>query len=110
METPVSRPAIRAVGFDEVGEAIGRLAAIARLETGQSSRVADFLLAWWNGPELGDFPLLHLCNCDATIGEDMLIIMAYLVQEPTTYADAWSCRDAMVDLVHRWRADRIGRG
>lgn len=103
MDTPISRPAIRAVGFDEVGAAIGRLLVIARSDTGQSGRVADFLLAWWNGPELGHFPLLHLCNCDAVIGEDMLIVAAYLVQEPTIYPDAWGYRQAMVELVDRWR-------
>jgi hypothetical protein len=67
-------------------------------ETGASAKVADFLLAWWNGDECGHFPILHLCNVDAVIAEDMLTIMAYLAQEPTTYADAWGYRDAMGDL------------
>lgn len=52
---PVSRPAIRAVGFDEVGAAIGRLLEVARADTGQSRRVADFLLAWWNGRSSATF-------------------------------------------------------
>ena len=38
---------------------------------------------------------LHLCNCDAVISDDMLIVMAYLAAEPTVYADAWGYRDAM---------------
>jgi hypothetical protein len=67
-------------------------------ETGASAKVADFLLAWWNGDECGHFPILHLCNLDAVIAEDMLTIMAWLAQEPTTYADAWGYRDAMGDL------------
>ena len=104
MTDPARRPAIRAISFDDVGAAIGRLLAIARSDTGQSARVADFLLAWWNGPDNGHFPILHLANCDATIGEDMVIIMAYLAQEPTVYADAWGYRAAMVELVERWRA------
>src|SRR3546814_14537321 len=36
---PQRRPAIRAVSFDDVGEAIGRLLAIARSDTGQAARV-----------------------------------------------------------------------
>src|SRR3546814_3954095 len=72
---PQRRPAIQAVSFDDVGEAIGRLLAIARSDTGQAARVADFLLAWWDGGTNGHFPLLHLSNCDPTIGEDMVIIM-----------------------------------
>src|SRR3546814_3903109 len=59
---PQRRPAIRAVSFDDVGEAIGRLLAIARSDTGQAARVADFLLAWWDGGTNGHFPLLHLSN------------------------------------------------
>jgi hypothetical protein len=74
-------------------------------ETGASAKVADFLLAWWNGDECGHFPVLHLCNVDAVIAEDMLTIMAYLAQESTTYADAWGYRDAMHDLWVRYRGD-----
>lgn len=100
---PARRPAIRAVTFDEVGEAIGRLVKIAKSDTGHSARVADFLLAWWNGSENGHFPILHLCNCDAVISEDMVIIMAYLAHEPTVYADAWGYKDAMAELWDLWR-------
>lgn len=96
-------PIMRAVTFEEVDEAIGRLVEIARSDTGQSARVADFLLAWWNGPDNGHFPILHLCNCDAVIGEDMVAIMAYLTQEPMVYADAWGYRDAMAELAEQWR-------
>ena len=103
MSLPQRRPAIRAVAFDEVGEAIARLIVVAGSNTGQSGRAADFLLAWWNGMDNGHFPVLHLCNCDAIIAEDMLIVMAYLAQEPTVYPDAWGYCDAMGELVERWR-------
>lgn len=102
-QAPDRKPVIRAVSFDEVGEAITRLIVVAGSDTGQSARVADFLLAWWNGDDNGHFPILHLCNCDATISEDMLIVMAYLAQEPTVYPDAWGFRDAMVALAEQWR-------
>src|SRR3546814_11781561 len=74
-------------------------------ETGASAKVADFLLAWWNGDECGHFPLLHLCNVDAVIAEDMLTVMTYLAQESTTYAAAWGYRDAMHDLWVSYRGD-----
>lgn len=99
---PTRRPLMRAVSFDEVGKAIARLLVVAESDTGQSARAADFLLAWWNGPDNGHFPVLHLCNCDEVIGEDMLVIMAYLTQEVTVYADAWG---QMVSLRERWRTD-----
>ncbi|GGP00077.1 DUF7673 family protein [Stakelama pacifica] len=103
MSPPQRRPAIRAVSFAEVGEAVARLIVVAGSDTGQASRAADFLLAWWDGGEWGHFPILHLCNCDASISEDMLIVMAYLAAEPTVYADAWGYRDAMAALVEQWR-------
>ncbi len=103
MSPPQRRPAIRAVTFEEVGEAVARLIVVAGSDTGQAARAADFLLAWWNGPDNGHFPILHLCNCDEIIAEDMLIVMAYLAQEPTVYADAWGYRDAMAALVEQWR-------
>lgn len=77
---PQRRPLIRALAFDEVGAAIGRLVDVASSDTGQAARVADFLLAWWNGDDNGHFPILHLSNCDAIISEDMLIVMARLAQ------------------------------
>src|SRR3546814_19224201 len=77
--TPQRRPVILAVSFDEADAAIGRLLRIAlpatrAAETGASAKVADFLLAWWNGDECGHFPILHLCNVDAVIAEDMLTV------------------------------------
>src|SRR3546814_6667901 len=72
---PQRRPVILHVSFDEAGAATGRLLAIAMpptraAETGASWKVADFLLAWWNGDECGHFPIIHLCNVDAVIAED----------------------------------------
>lgn len=109
-QAPERRPVIRAVSYDEVGGAIRRLLDIAlppsrAAETGASAKVADFLLAWWNGQDTGHFPILHLCNCDAIISEDMIIIMAYLAQEPVVYADAWGYRDAMDQLWRRYRGE-----
>ncbi|AMK26510.1 hypothetical protein VVT58_22160 (plasmid) [Sphingobium sp. SJ10-10] len=108
-DSPQRRPVIRAVSFDDAGAAIGRLLEIAlpptrAAETGASSKIADFLLAWWDGLDCGHFPILHLCNVDAIIAEDMLTIMAYLAQQSTVYADAWGYNDAMGVLWERYRA------
>jgi hypothetical protein len=108
-QAPARRPPIRCVSFEDVGEALKRLVPIAlpatrAAETGASSKVADFLLAWWNGDDTGHFPILHLCNLDETIAEDMLIIMAYLAANSTVYADQWGYRDSMDELCQRYRA------
>ena len=41
-------------------QAVDRLFEIASSDTGQSARVARFLMAWWNGTDLGDFPIADL--------------------------------------------------
>ena len=109
-DSPTRRPAIRAVSFDDVGDALGRLFPLALPQTraaatGASRKVADFLLAWWDGAEAGHFPLLHLANVDETIGEDMLTVMAYLTQNPVIYADQWGYKAAMGEVWERYRGE-----
>jgi hypothetical protein len=107
-QTPPRAPAIRAITHDDVGGALARLIPIAMpatraAETGASAKAADFLLAWWNGDNAGHFPVLHLCNVDATIAEDMLVIMAYLAENSTAYADQWGYREVMGEMWERYR-------
>lgn len=63
--------------------AVERLTSIARSDTGQSRRVADFLLAWWNGSDLGHFPIKHLWNVDHAISADMLTVLSFLARQPS---------------------------
>lgn len=80
------------------------LARCARSDTGQSARVANFLLAWWNGDDWGHFPIADLFGVDRDIAADMATIFAFLGQHPgAIYADAFGYPDAMADLVELWR-------
>ena len=45
-------------------EALTRLIEIAQKDTGQSRRVADFLLAWHNAAENGGWDVTDLWNVD----------------------------------------------
>ena len=47
--------------------ALDRLFALAKSDTGQSARVANFLLAWWNGTDLGHFPIADLFGLDTSV-------------------------------------------
>lgn len=92
----------------DVSSAVGRLLTIARSDTGQSRRVADFLLAWWNGSDLGYFPIEHLWNVDRAISTDMVTILAYLAEQPcAVYADALGFNDEMRELVRSWRPETV---
>ena len=84
--------------------ALDRLIAIALSDTGQSRRVANFLLAWWNGEDCGHFPIADLFGVDATIATHMTIIIGFLGQhEGAIYPDAFGRKAEMIELVGRWR-------
>src|SRR3546814_20533622 len=80
--------------------ALDRLIAIARSDTGQSRRVANFLLAWWNGEDCGHFPIADLFGVDATIATHITTIVGFLGQhEGAIYPDAFGCKAEMIELV-----------
>ena len=84
--------------------AFHRLIAIAQSDTGQSRRVADFLLAWWNAGECGGFDLTSLWGVDASIAEDMVIVFGY-VAHMHSYPDALGYNDQFQSIVRTWRPE-----
>lgn len=56
-----------ATDYDSAQAALTRLIPIAMSDTGQSKRVADFLMAWWNGPDLGHFQIADMFGLDVAI-------------------------------------------
>src|SRR3546814_11260762 len=84
--------------------ALDRLIDVARSDTGQSRRVANFLLAWWNGADCGHFPLADLLGVDATIATHITTIVGFLGQpEGAVHPDALDRKSEMTVLVVRWR-------
>ena len=86
--------------------ALDRLIQIAGSDTGQARRVANFLLAWWNGPDLGDFPIADIFGLDAALGHDIATLIGFLAGQPAAvYPDAFGRREDLTALVARWRPD-----
>jgi len=56
--------------------ALRRLIEYAKRDTGQSRRIADFLLAWWNPAQCGGFDFTTMWGCDQAITEDMITVFA----------------------------------
>jgi len=54
--------------------ALARLLAIAKTDTGQARRVADFLLAWHNAEENGGWDPVDLWQLDTGIAQDILLV------------------------------------
>lgn len=85
-------------------EALNRLLAAAQKDTGQSRRVADFLLAWWNADSCGGFDLTDLWAVDEEIAEDMVTVFAY-VARANKYPDVIGYAAQFKSIVRSWRPE-----
>jgi len=70
--------------------AFQRLLKIARTDTGQARRVANFILAWLNADSLGGFDIADLFAVDTKIAADMAMVFSWLARQneaiyPTEY-------------------------
>lgn len=81
-----------------------RLIQYAQSDTGQSRRVADFLLAWWNAGQCGGFDLTNLWNVDDAIAEDMAIVFR-LVTRAHNYPDTLGYGPQFEAIVRAWRPE-----
>ena len=84
-------------------EALGRLLDIARRDTGQSRRVADFLLAWHNAEENGGWDPTDLWNVDTAIADDMLTVLR-LIRESNRYPGDIGFEKEMQTVWQTWRS------
>lgn len=84
--------------------ALERLIQIAKHDTGQSRRVADFLLAWWNAGTCGKFDLTDLWGVDDVIAADMVSVFS-LVANCHKYPDKLGYEKDFVEIVKAWRPD-----
>ncbi|MFC3549427.1 hypothetical protein ACFOLC_00185 [Lysobacter cavernae] len=82
--------------------ALERLLAIADSDTGQSRRVANFLLAWWNASRDGGFDLTDLWAVDTAIAQDMTTVFC-LVARVHSYPDTLGYGARFEPLVEAWR-------
>lgn len=79
-------------------EALARLVRIGLGNTGQSGRVANFLLAWWNASRDGGFDLVDLWSVDLAIAQDMLRVFA-LIANCRNYPDHYGMEEQFRQIV-----------
>jgi hypothetical protein len=82
--------------------ALNRLMAIAQNDTGQSKRVANFLLAWWNAGDCGGFDLTEPWGLDRAIADDILSVIQ-LIALRHSYPDTYGLGPQFEQLVKDWR-------
>jgi ParB family chromosome partitioning protein len=89
-------------GQQDGSNALERLLRIARKDTGQSRRVANFLLAWHNADENGGWDPTDLWSVDASIAEDMLTVVQ-LIRDSHRFPDALGFADEIAAIWSLWR-------
>lgn len=87
---------------DEEQASLERLLVVARRDTHQAKRVADFLLAWWNAEECGGFDLVTFWSVDRAIASDMLQIV-HLIARVQSYPDSLGYGREFGEIVSIWR-------
>lgn len=88
--------------------AFERLLDVARSDTGQSRKVAAFVLAWWNADSHGGFDLADVFGVDPAIAADMARVFTWLAtrsdaEYPTAY------RREIEDVIQKWRPEAWAR-
>jgi hypothetical protein len=93
----------RTMNGEEQG-AIERLLQIAQRDTGQSRRVADFLLGWYNAAEYGGWDPTDLWAVDRAIADDMMTVLGLIHGGPMgKYPADWGFRGRIEAVWGRWR-------
>jgi hypothetical protein len=101
------RPDDRPPMTDDQRGAIERLLKIAMRDTGQSRRVADFLLAWYNAGENGGWDPTDLWAVDTVIADDMMTVLSLIHKGPIgKYPNDWGFRKEIDQVWNQWRKKR----
>ncbi len=87
-------------------EALTRLLEVASKDTGQSRRVADFLLAWWNSGSCGPYDITTGWGLDDALVEDVIAVFA-LASRSHQYPDTLGYGEAFEQVVRAWRPQLI---
>jgi hypothetical protein len=86
--------------------ALERLFPIALRDTGQSRRVANFLLAWFNSGENGGWDPVDMWDVDTEIADDMLTVVR-LIREVRQYPDDLGFKKEIEAVWEQWRGARV---
>ncbi|SRR6266851_3740645 len=86
--------------------AVARLLGMAKTNSGQARRVADFLLAWHNAEENGGWNPVDLWQLDTGIAQDILLVTTFIAVEHK-YPDDLGFASEIADVWKLWRGNRV---
>ena len=87
-------------------QALENLLAHAQGDTGQSRRIADFLLAWWNPSACGAYDMTTGWGLDEAIVEDLCAVFR-LATRANSYPDTLGYGPQFEAVVRAWRPELI---
>jgi hypothetical protein len=85
--------------------ALENLLQHAQRDTGQSRRIADFLLAWWNAGQCGSYDLTTAWGLDDLM-EDVCVVFR-LASRAHSYPDTLGDGPQFEAVVRAWRPELI---
>jgi hypothetical protein len=91
-------------------DALARLLQIAQRDTGQSRRVANFLLAWHNAEENGGWDPADLWSVDAEIADDMVAVIGLVRRFAGKYPNDLGFDREISAVWRRWRSETQSMG
>ncbi|MFT0140855.1 hypothetical protein ACEK07_46960 [Alcanivoracaceae bacterium MT1] len=83
-------------------EALTYLIRLAKSNTGQCRRAANFLLSWWNSASCGSFDLTDLWGLDDEITQAMQVVIRFLCRRQV-YPDTLGFKDDFQAIIRQWR-------
>lgn len=87
--------------------AFDRLITVARSDTGQSRRVADFILACWNAGRCGKWDPAELWDLDQILRDDILTILIEMSKPGNSGTYPTERREEIELLRLRWRRRKL---
>jgi hypothetical protein len=99
---------VHAIALEDHESCLASVAHLMRLalgNTGQSRRVADFLLAWHNADENGGWDPTDLWGLDTALAADILAVL-HLLCEEHAYPETLGFGEELKAIWQLWRAPR----
>lgn len=87
-------------------QALENLLEHAQRDTGQSRRIADFLLAWWNPSACGKYDITAAWGLDDDLMEDVCVVFR-LASRANSYPDTLGYGPQFEAVVRAWRPELI---
>ena len=84
--------------------ALQRLVQIAKRDTGQSTRVANFLLSWWDAESCGGFDPTDLWTLDEGIVADVFLVLQLISKNRGKHPDKFELSDEFEAIIAQHRS------